>query len=145
MTRVLDLGLGRVIEKLPASFREQFRFRPRHEGVAVHGDFIAAKRSRANDVLERFALAAAFDEFAQRVRFRRREHALEVQIQFHARQLEQMREQEFGLQSRRLDIFFAEKIRALLNRLKDGHAEILNWSRPIQKFFGREYFYHGRA
>ena len=101
-------------------------FRPRNERVAVHGDFESAKRGRAGDVLQRFALAAAFDEFAQRVRFRRGEHALEIQIQLHARQLEQMREQEFGLQARRFNAFFGEKFRALLNRFENGHADSLN-------------------
>jgi len=63
-------------------------------------------------VLQRLALAPAFDEFAQRVRFRRGEHALEIQIQLHARQLEQMRQQQLGLQARRLDAPFGEKFRA---------------------------------
>jgi hypothetical protein len=49
------------------------------------------------------------------------EHAVEIQIQFHARQLEQMREEQFGLQARGLDIFFGEKFRAFLNRFEDGH------------------------
>ena len=53
-------------------------------------------------------------------------HALEVQIQFHARHFEQMREQKFGLQPRRLDAFFAKEIRAFLNRFEDGHAINLN-------------------
>ena len=60
--------------------------------MTVHGDFETAERGRTGDVLERFTLATAFDEFTQRVRFRRGEHALEIQIQFHARQFEQMRE-----------------------------------------------------
>ena len=77
-------------------------------------------------MLERFALSAAPDEFAQAVHFRRCKHALEVQIQFHARQFEQMREQQFGLQARRLNAFFGEKFRALLNRFKNRHARSLN-------------------
>ena len=94
--------------------------------MAVHGDFQSAKRSRTGDVLERFVLAAAFDEFAQRVRFRRCERALEIQIQFHARHFEEMREQQFGLQARRFDAFFGQKFRAFLNRFEDGHAASLN-------------------
>ena len=93
-------------------------------------------------MLERFALAAAFDEFAQRVRFRRREHTLEIEIQFHSRQLEQVREKKFYLQARRFDTFFAEKIRALLNRFKNGHVKNLNRNCPIQNLFGRIHFYH---
>ena len=51
-------------------------------------------------MLERFAPAPTLDEFAQPVRFHRRQSALEIQIQFHARHFEQMREQQFGLQAR---------------------------------------------
>jgi hypothetical protein len=68
--------------------------------MAVYGDFEAAKGSRAKDVLQRLALAATPDEFPERVRFRRRERAREVQVQLHARHFEQVREQEFGLQAR---------------------------------------------
>ena len=35
-----------------------------------------------------------------------------------------MREQQFGLQARRFDAFFAEKFRAFLNRFEDGHGKI---------------------
>ena len=76
-------------------------------------------------MLQRLALAATFDQFAQRIRFRRRQNAVEIQIQFHARHFEQVRKQKFDLQARRLDIFFAEKIRAFLNRFEDGHAQSL--------------------
>ena len=84
-------------------------------------------------MLQRFALSAAFDEFAQRVRFRRGEHALEIQIQVHAGQLEQMREQEFRLQARRINALFGEKFRALLNRFEDGHAASLNQNDVLEQ------------
>ncbi len=94
--------------------------------MAAHGNFQSAKRGGTGDVLKRFVLAAALDEFAQRVRFRRRERALEIQVQFHARQVQEMREQQFGLQARRFDAFFGQKLRTFLNRLEDGHAASLN-------------------
>ncbi len=59
-------------------------------------------------------------------RFHRRQSALEIQVQFHARHFQQMREQQFGLQARRFDIFFAEKFRAFLDRFEDGHTRSLN-------------------
>src|SRR5580700_2283351 len=77
-------------------------------------------------MLERLAQAAAFDQFAQGIGLHRREHAVEIQVQFHARQLEEMREQQFSLQTWRLDIFFAEELRAFLNRFEDGHTQRLN-------------------
>ena len=61
----------------------------------------------------------------KRIRFRRRQHAVEIQIQFHARHLEQMREEQLRLQARRLDVFFGEKFGAFLNRFEDGHDHSL--------------------
>ena len=40
---VADRQVGPTIQKLPAEFGEQFRFRSGHERVAVHGNFISAK------------------------------------------------------------------------------------------------------
>ena len=77
-------------------------------------------------MLKRLALAAAFDQFAQHVCFRRCERALEFQIQIHARHFKEMREQEFGLQARRFDALFGQKFRAFLNRFEDRHAASLN-------------------
>ena len=76
-------------------------------------------------------LAATFDKFAQGIGFGWRQCALEIQIQFHARHLEQVREEKFNLQARRLDVFLAEKIRAFLDRFEDGHARSLTTTNRI--------------
>ncbi len=107
---------------LPPEFGQHFGFRTRNQRAAVHGNFEAAERGRTGNVLQRLALAAAFDEFAQRIRFRRGERALEIQIQFHARQFEQMRQQEFGLQARRINALLGEKFRTFLNGFENRHA-----------------------
>ena len=73
-------------------------------------------------MLEGFARAAAFDEFAQGIGLRGREGAVEIEVQFHARHFEEMGEEEFRLQARGLDIFFAEEIGAFLDRFEDGHG-----------------------
>jgi len=73
-------------------------------------------------MLQRFARAAAFDQLAQGVGFRRRHRAFKIQIQLQARHFQQMRQQHFSLQPGRFDAFFAEKFRAFLNRFQDGHA-----------------------
>jgi hypothetical protein len=44
-----------------------------------------------------------------------------------------MREQEFGLQARRINAPFGEKFRALLNRFEDGHAASLNQDGVIKQ------------
>jgi hypothetical protein len=44
-----------------------------------------------------------------------------------------MREQEFGLQARRLDAFFGEKFRALLNRFENRHADNLNQNDALEQ------------
>ena len=94
--------------------------------MVVHSDFQSAKRSRTGEVLKGFVLAAAFDEFAQRIRFHRGERSFEIQIELHARHLQQVRQQQFGLQARRFDAFFGQEFRAFLNRFEDGHAASLN-------------------
>ena len=84
-------------------------------------------------MLERFAPATALDEFAKAVHFRRCKYALEIQIQFHSRQFEQMRQQQLDLQTRRFDAFFDQEIRALLNRFEDGHAASLNQNDVLEQ------------
>src|SRR5438552_3398375 len=74
-------------------------------------------------MLERLALAAAFDQRTELFGFGGRERALEVQVEFHARQLEQIGEERFGLEPRRFDPFFRQKSRAFLNALKHRHAQ----------------------
>lgn len=77
-------------------------------------------------MLERFALAAAFNQFAIGICFFFRQRALEIQVQFHAWHFKAMREEEFGLQARRFDAAFGEEVGAALDRFQDGHAETLN-------------------
>jgi hypothetical protein len=87
-------------------------------------------------MLERFALSAAFDEFAKRVSFGFAQRALEVQIQLHARNLQDVREQQLGLQPWRVDIFFGQEFRAFLNALKDRHCEqCMKGEASVRSFF----------
>ena len=76
-------------------------------------------------MLERFTLAAAFDEFPVIVCFFCRQGPLEIQVQFHSRHGQAMSEEQFGLQARRFDATFGKKIGAALNRFQDGHTETL--------------------
>ena len=73
-------------------------------------------------MLQRLALAAAPDEFAQAVNLRRREHALELEIQPHARLLEQMCQQQFRLQPGRIYPLLGQELRAALNGFKNRHT-----------------------
>lgn len=84
-------------------------------------------------MLERFSIAPALDEFPQFFEFSFGENALEVQIQFHAWHLQEMREQQLNLQSRRFDSFLREKFRAALDDFEDGHGARLGFVRPVQK------------
>jgi len=83
-------------------------------------------------VLRRFALAAALDQLAKLVQFLRREGAFEVQIELHARHLEQMRQKQFHLEARRVHAFFGQKIRALLDDFKHRHPPNLKAKRAVQ-------------
>ena len=44
-----------------------------------------------------------------------------------------MREQEFGLQARRLHALFGQKFRAFLNRFQNGHGDSLNRTAKIEQ------------
>ena len=67
------------------------------------------------------ALAAAAHEFPEGVLLVVGQDALEVQAQFHARDLEHVGEEKFGMQARGFDAFFGEKINAALDGLQNGH------------------------
>ena len=74
-------------------------------------------------MLQRLALAAAPDEFAKAVHFRRREHPLKLQVKPHARLLEKVRQQQFRLQPGRIYPLLAQELRAALNGFKNRHAD----------------------
>ena len=86
-----------MVEEGPAALGQQLRLWSRDEHVPVHRDFQTAERGGTDDMLQRFALAAAPDEFAKAVNLRRREHPLKREVQPHARLLEQVRQQQFRL------------------------------------------------
>ena len=73
-------------------------------------------------MLQRLALAAAPDEFAKAVNLRRREHPLKREVQPHARLLEQVRQQQFRLQSRRINPLLGQELRAALNGFQNRHT-----------------------
>src|ERR1035437_8897448 len=74
-------------------------------------------------MLQRFALAATLDEFAKAVNFGGREHSLKLEIQPHARLLEQVRQQQFRLQPGRIYPLLGQELRAALNGFKNRHTD----------------------
>ena len=106
----------------PGGFGEQFGFRAGNEGVFVHGHFQTPEIGGADDVLERFALAAALDELAEAIGFPGGQRAVEIEVQLHAGKLEEVGEEEFDLEARGFDAFFGEKIGAALDGFKDRHG-----------------------
>jgi hypothetical protein len=73
-------------------------------------------------VLERFAFAAAADEFAEFIGFPGGQGAVEIEVEVHAAQLEEAGEEEFDLEARGIDAFFSEKGGAALNGFKNRHG-----------------------
>ena len=73
-------------------------------------------------MLERLALAAPPHQLAHRVEFRLGKGALEVQVELHARQFEEVREQQFRLQTWRVHVLPGQEFRAFLNDFKHCHA-----------------------
>jgi hypothetical protein len=73
-------------------------------------------------MLERFALASALNKFAQRREHRFAKSSLELEIKFHARAAERVREQVLGIQSRIFDPAFLEIRGRRLQYAEHRHA-----------------------
>ena len=84
-------------------------------------------------MLQRLALAATLDQFAECGQFRVGQRALEIQVEFHARKLEDVRQQQLCLQARRVHPALREKRRAFLNDLKHRHARSVGGRRKVQR------------
>ena len=84
-------------------------------------------------MLEGFAVAAAADEFAQVIDFLRREGALELEVELHARELEHMRQQKLGLEAGGINALFRQKFGAALNGFKNGHGRKIRAKIEVQR------------
>ena len=73
----------------------------------------------------RLPLAAPPHQGAHRVQLRIRKRAVEVQVELHARQLEEVREQQLGLQTRRFYVLPSQELRTFLDDLKHCHAHAM--------------------
>ena len=118
---------------MPAEFSEEFGFGAGNEDVPIDGEVEAAKAGRADDVLQGFALAAATDEFAEGALLVIREGAFEVQVKFHARNLEDVGEEKLGVQARGFGAFFGEKINTALDGLQHGHRHTIGSMAEVPK------------
>ena len=110
-------------QKLPGEFGEGFSFGAGDEDSGRDGEFESAKGDGAGDVLQRLALAAALDERAESGEFGFSQKPLEIEVEFHARHLEDVREEKFDLEAGGINAAFGEVIGAALDGFQDGHAE----------------------
>src|SRR5712692_4624080 len=110
------------VEKATGAFAEQFGFRARDQHLGVDQDLQAAEGSRAQEVLQRFALAPAPEQAAEGFHFGGGDDALEVQVELEPRDPQHMREQKFDLQARRIDALSGEEFAAALNDFHHRHA-----------------------
>ena len=85
-------------------FHQLLRFGPRNECAVVAKKNVAAKFHTAEQMLKRLAFTPASDKIPQWREFRFVKSALELQIKFHARAAERIREQMLRIQARILDL-----------------------------------------
>jgi hypothetical protein len=83
-------------------------------------------------MLQRLPFAASLDQVAQAVGLCGVKRAFEVQVKFHPRQIEEVRQQQFRLQARGFDAFSGEEFRAFLNAFENGHGDSLEGRGPGQ-------------
>ena len=84
-------------------------------------------------MLEGFAVAAAADEFAQVIDFFGGEDALELEVELHARELEDVRQQQLGLEAGRVNALFRQEFGAALNGFKNGHGRKIRAKIEVQR------------
>src|SRR5215470_13338660 len=101
--------------------------------MPIYHQFQPTEASRANNVLQWLALTAPFDQLAETLEFRLRKFALEIQIELHARHLEQMRQQQFRLQPRRIHALVLQKFGAALDDFQNGHWQTVSVRADGQK------------
>jgi hypothetical protein len=100
---------------------ELLRFRSRNESALVAQESVPGEFHGAEQVLERFALATASDQLAERRQFRFRKGALELEVKLDALALERVRQQVLGVQARTLDFALLEISGGRLQDLEDRH------------------------
>jgi hypothetical protein len=84
-------------------------------------------------MLQRLTLAAAPHQLAEAVHLRRREDAFKIQVQTHARLLQQVRQQQLRLQPRRVHPLLGQELRAALNDFQNRHRRQSTCSRRRSK------------
>ena len=124
---------GGVFKELPAEFRQKLGFGTGNEDIRADGEIETAKAHGTEDVLQGFALAAAAYEFAERGLLVIGEDALKVQVEFHAGDLENVGEEQFGVQAGGFHAFFGEKINAALDGLQNGHWHTIGSKPEVQR------------
>ena len=122
--------------------RQQLRFRPGHQHVFIHRDFQPAEASRADDLLQRLALTASRHHFPEVIQLLGRQDTVEIEIQIHPLQMQQMRQQQLHLQARRFDLFLGQKRRATLYSLQYSHLDTISLKPWLQsaKYAGNHSF-----
>ena len=102
-----------------------FGLGPRDEGAVVAEECVAEEFRGAEDVLERFAGGAAFDEFAEGREFRLAKGAIEFEVELHALFPKHMRKEMLDVQARAFDVIPGEVISGRGDHFEDGlHVSI---------------------
>src|SRR5438046_832863 len=100
---------------------KQLGFWPRYQHAPIHGKFQSEKVRHTRDVLQRLSVCSPFHHLTQLLQPRLIQLALKFQIQIEPLLPQQVRQEQFNVQSRRLDAMLLKKGRGLVDHIENAH------------------------
>jgi len=118
--QIEDAGLAARLEQIERALDERLGVRARHEHARRHLEAPAPELAAPEDVGHRLTPAAALHELADRGALRLVERTIEVHVQAHAVEPDRLRDEQLGVQPRRLDPAGGEVLGRPLDDLPDA-------------------------
>ena len=112
-------------EVFPSPLRQGLRFGSRHQNVSIDPDFQPAEGGGPGDLLQRFMLSPSLDPAPEGIQFALRQFPLKIEVELEPREFQQLREEQFHLQPRRLDRLAREIGCAALDDFQNRHGSRL--------------------
>jgi hypothetical protein len=115
---------GAGMEAGQGEFGELFGFGPGDENAAIDFELEAVEGGGAEDMLQRFAPAAALHQDSQGIEIGIGDGTIELEVELQSGDSELICEEPFDLESGRFDAFAGEELRAALDDFKHCHGHV---------------------
>lgn len=114
-----EVAGGKGTQGLDGQLDEHFGFGAGDEGLGAAGEGEAEEAGVAEDVLEGFALGAAFDQGAEGIEFGGGEDAFELEVELHPGEVEDVGEEGFDLEAGGGDALAGEVVGGAVDQVEE--------------------------